>query len=154
MEAKAHPLLIKNQHREQVTRGVDFGYTNNLRDMTQRVPPPGKRKHPYRATTPDWILLVKRSLDDMGKDQAWLAREVKAKRSSISIILSGKVRSSSLVDPISKVLSIPLPGFGSLKEQELAEAIKVVLEGDAREFLLLAEAVLRSRDRVLEKLKK
>lgn len=103
-----------------------------------------RSKAPYRPTTPEWRAAVRQALDDLGKDQVWLAQRLRTKPASVNVVLTGRVKSSGFVDEISKLLHIGLPDSLDRQIQENAEMLTEIKARDPSEYARLCERIERT----------
>lgn len=93
-----------------------------------------KRKYvagELRQLTPEWKSAVIARLGAIGQTKSWLAEQVGADKSAITVLLRPATTVSRLVAPVSTVLEIPLPLIGaSLDESDIIEMVGRLDEDD------------------------
>ena len=90
--------------------------------------------------TPEWQAAVVARLAELGKSRTWLAAQVEADKSAITVLLRPTTSVSRLVDKVTAVLGIPPPLIGAdIDQSDIVELVGQLDEADramTRDFIL------------------
>ena len=105
---------------------------------------PKENKHPLLEVTDAWRRSVDRALKQIGKSRKWLADEVGSPGSGITNILNGISEESTYVQPISEVLAVALPAYGSIETEKAVKNMIRLRDEDPKRFSEICEDLSRA----------
>ena len=89
--------------------------------------PPHRRKYvggQLQQITPEWREAVVARLAELGRSRTWLAGQVGADKSAITVLLRPSTTVSRLVGPVSHALSVAPPLIGAdLDQSDIVELV-------------------------------